>query len=427
MRCIKCGYQNMEGLRYCANCGQELMTLEEYTTKSDEEKSAVTHAIIDQSKNQIATTAWTIALLNDHSGDISNDLTNVYKRACDYTDSEIDKLDAQLSYMDFNPEYAKNLQGAPSWNNNLTPGTSEYIKQYNELRDYWNTYVQNTAYLYDSSTPVHPLTALGKYAYLSNKVRSQYISNIIEEDGIIVSAGTTELPTDELSVTTSIWGNQDADFVKQYSKILFSTSYTAALKIKHLLSYSQVYFQNGDTTYEKVPNGTKISTDSGTYCYIDNGEFKSANEFTKAHFNMGKTNSAYWKQLYKQVPAYYEIDLDTITIDGSDVHFMYNLYADANDPTKPSQCNATTSTLPNFYAVENIGSINYSTKYISGEVVHYSYTKDGGFGQNRFNLTTHITHLEDATPKNTGLADAWDVASFIANMCEWVDLSKVFQ
>ncbi len=41
MRCIKCGYQNMEGLRYCANCGQELMTLEEYTTKSDEEKSAV--------------------------------------------------------------------------------------------------------------------------------------------------------------------------------------------------------------------------------------------------------------------------------------------------------------------------------------------------------------------------------------------------
>ena len=41
MRCIKCGYQNMEGLRYCANCGQELMTLEEYNTKSNEEKSAV--------------------------------------------------------------------------------------------------------------------------------------------------------------------------------------------------------------------------------------------------------------------------------------------------------------------------------------------------------------------------------------------------
>lgn len=41
MRCIKCGYQNIEGLRYCANCGQELMTLEEYNTKSNEEKSAV--------------------------------------------------------------------------------------------------------------------------------------------------------------------------------------------------------------------------------------------------------------------------------------------------------------------------------------------------------------------------------------------------
>ena len=41
MRCIKCGYQNIEGLRYCANCGQELMTLEEYNTKSNEEKSVV--------------------------------------------------------------------------------------------------------------------------------------------------------------------------------------------------------------------------------------------------------------------------------------------------------------------------------------------------------------------------------------------------
>ena len=41
MRCIKCGYQNMEGLRYCANCGQELMTLEEYNTKSDAQKSEV--------------------------------------------------------------------------------------------------------------------------------------------------------------------------------------------------------------------------------------------------------------------------------------------------------------------------------------------------------------------------------------------------
>ena len=41
MRCIKCGYQNIEGLKYCASCGQELMTQEEYDMRSNEKKSSV--------------------------------------------------------------------------------------------------------------------------------------------------------------------------------------------------------------------------------------------------------------------------------------------------------------------------------------------------------------------------------------------------
>lgn len=39
MRCIKCGYENIEGLKYCSSCGHELLTQEQYAKKERQKKN----------------------------------------------------------------------------------------------------------------------------------------------------------------------------------------------------------------------------------------------------------------------------------------------------------------------------------------------------------------------------------------------------
>ncbi len=41
MRCINCGYDNLEGMRYCVSCGSELMTAEEKTKRAEESKKGL--------------------------------------------------------------------------------------------------------------------------------------------------------------------------------------------------------------------------------------------------------------------------------------------------------------------------------------------------------------------------------------------------
>lgn len=41
MRCLKCGYNNLEGLKYCSSCGGELLTEEEYNIKLRESNKEV--------------------------------------------------------------------------------------------------------------------------------------------------------------------------------------------------------------------------------------------------------------------------------------------------------------------------------------------------------------------------------------------------
>ena len=41
MRCLKCGYNNLEGLKYCSSCGEELLTEEEYNLKIRESNREV--------------------------------------------------------------------------------------------------------------------------------------------------------------------------------------------------------------------------------------------------------------------------------------------------------------------------------------------------------------------------------------------------
>ena len=39
MRCIKCGYENIEGLKYCSSCGEELLTQEQMVRRNKQNKS----------------------------------------------------------------------------------------------------------------------------------------------------------------------------------------------------------------------------------------------------------------------------------------------------------------------------------------------------------------------------------------------------
>ena len=41
MKCIKCNYDNLDGMKYCVNCGFELMTKEENAKRHNEGEAGV--------------------------------------------------------------------------------------------------------------------------------------------------------------------------------------------------------------------------------------------------------------------------------------------------------------------------------------------------------------------------------------------------
>ncbi len=40
MRCINCGYENLDGLKYCSSCGQELLTIEQKDQREKQKRSS---------------------------------------------------------------------------------------------------------------------------------------------------------------------------------------------------------------------------------------------------------------------------------------------------------------------------------------------------------------------------------------------------
>ena len=46
MRCIKCGYENIEGLKYCSSCGEELLTQEQMVRRNKQNKSKMALKIV---------------------------------------------------------------------------------------------------------------------------------------------------------------------------------------------------------------------------------------------------------------------------------------------------------------------------------------------------------------------------------------------
>ena len=412
--------------------------------KISDRGTSVSHASYTNGLNQIATTAWTIALVDDKNADIKAELSYVLKTANDYTDRRIDSLDWKMAYGDFDWQTVWSLGYTDIDPNDpeFIAGSSPWKEREALARDQWLAHITSEQYIITDSN----YNDLGQSsAYITNRVRSQYISNIIEENGIVSGFETTELPIDELEIHTDIWGNSDSVGYRKTHRILQLEGdanpdpniLPAQSELQQLFAAAsttpnnQIYFApDDDFTYEVAnPAGISLSISDTVKYYLYDSKSNKYEELDnsspetvmiKTHYSNDNTDSPYWKQLYVKEQAYYEVDLSTIEVSNDFTYisaFEYGKYDASGNPTR-----WTGEATPDFYSLEAPQNSN-RVKYISGNIQHYDFTQLGGKGQNRVNLTANITLLEDATPVNTGLADAWDVASFINNMCEWVDLS----
>lgn len=421
-----------------------------YIKTSVDAPETVLHAVDykETTENRIATTAWTAALIDDKNKNLQESMQNIKKLAYMYTDAKIDALDWTMGYEDFDWDKAIEMQMTHTYSAAqkaaLTVGSDAYNKAFEYSRNEWLTYIRNinsgqTAEDQDRFTT----------SYIVNKIRSQYISNIVEENGVIKVTGTKELPTDMVEIHTEVWGNQDSSTAKTFTYIDLSSvaipendpnSLVEGSNFEKLfyalndVPYHQLYYKpegETDVTYEKV---TGSITEANPYYVYDaaTGEYVEATNNNKIAWNRKQSNanlnSPYYTQLYTKVAAYYEVDLSTIeqvytesngvvSYTGEIKSFEYGKF----DAATGKYAEANPVDITKLYIANKVGAA--TSKYITGSIQHYSYTSVGGEGQNKLSLTTHITYLEDATPNNTGLADAYDVVSFMDNLFEWVDLS----
>jgi hypothetical protein len=298
-------------------------------------------------------------------------------------------------------------------------------------------------------------------SYTVNRMRSEVISNVYEINGITY-AESRELPTDDIVIRTDVWNDQ-----RNNNNTMSNVELTldgidngdniANEKVEKLFAFvanvdantglsnpMQIYAKypvgigdNNETLYQKtyvktpepetIITGNTITDWTSSYWTLNNdGTFITATKAQLRAFFLKATDSFEWKQLYHQEDAYYEIIIDSIEeIDEveNDVIATANILVPGSNGTTEESIDitCTDSGATNLYIIEENEANR--TNYMSASVKHYDYTQKGGQGQNRFNLQLNVTHIEDATIDNTGLADAFDVQNYIANMFTWVNIS----
>lgn len=406
----------------------------DYYRRTEVGKDYVQHAITDTA-NHIATTAWVTALYNDKQTKIESDLANILAKANKYTDDSIDALDNNLSY-----SYTEYNTWLTSSDRDIkfveSPGTTAYTAEQNT---YWNQFVAEVG-------------ANEYAAYLSNKLKSHYISGLAEENGIVEITETTELPTDQLEITYNIWSagklndanfeelnlsalsidtntadtNAEADLQK-----LFTYIYNGGSGKNHQIYYkddandaTEVYVKAETTDVNKSnsSNGYAASDQVPVYILNNEGEYVAIPNLETANaFATGNTNSAYYQQVYKKEAGYFEVLTDSIEVEDNETSADYGKLK-SFDIVIPGGTKTITRSgnFPTFYyKVYDTAEI----KYLTGKVNHYDYSKEGGVGQNEIDLQVHITRIEDATATNSGLVDAFDVQNYIESMFTWVNIS----
>jgi len=161
-------------------------------------------------------------------------------------------------------------------------------------------------------------------------------------------------------------------------------------------------------------------------------------------FDYANSNDKYWKQLYIQVPKYVEINLQkakddyagTTTSNARDslrieieegVYYKLEAAENGTQGTKinVTKVDANDDPISGFTQTTLKYITTFATpkkQYLTVENKHFSYV-DNGQGENQFEITAHITNIEDATENNTGFADAFDVQTYVKNFFSWVDVS----
>ena len=401
----------------------------DYYVMTDDGEYYAQHAIIDTA-NHIATTAWVDAYYKDNQAKITEQINDILDDAKEYTDQEIGKLDNNLknSYGEF-----------ATWmeNNNHVftevPGTADSTTEHNA---YW------TQYLTEASATKNKYDS----AYVANKLRSQYISNIVETDGVVEITETTELPTDQLEITNTVWNSQqskagykkvtevtewpasaddslnDADSaIEDVSEQLFTFVYNNGKTPRQIYYHSDTAVNN-EYVYVELTSGTDtagtsdyILNNDGTYSQLDTNAMADAANIIDA-FNNPTTKSAYWRQVYKKQTPYYEVKTSTISyVAGADNDTISFIGLDGTEHSIVIASNT------NKLYVKN--GATTKVEYLTGSVAHYDYTYAGGEGQNKVTLNVNITNVEDSTPTNRGFADSYDVKEYIENIFSWVNLS----
>ena len=222
-----------------------------------------------------------------------------------------------------------------------------------------------------------------------------FVSGVSIENGKI-KVTPTHLPTDKVVANTTVWG-EDTDALKEYQKV------DAGQIATRIDACAKLYKKDGTTfvkaTTDEVTTVDNKVTVGGKQAYKLDGDAKFVEipgELENQVRNSLSKGKAYTEYIpvYVSADKYSLIDIEDI-VSGKYTGDVYELKA---QPTE-------------------------AKKYISAETTHNIDVNDKNTGENTLHLTAHITKIEDASPTNTGLVDAYDVKQVIDNIFEWVDLS----
>lgn len=421
----------------------------------------VQHALVDTA-NHIATTTWVISYISDTQGAIEEQIAGVLDQAKQYTDEKIDALDTnyKTSYTEFYTYWYQNGgstyydpdENSANHHVEHAPGTTAYADALNSAYTVWVDWLKGLS-MYEANDSVVKNESF-TFAYIYNKLRSQFISNVSEENGII-TAETKELPTDAIDVKSTIWNAQENGKVVYQNIIINDGGDESALPDSAdtlLEKLFAIVYNSGNIIpiYAKYNDGTAndkayvavaepnavldtttiggiditafyVKENDGTFTQLSTAANAKYGYDTYKAFVMLDHDSFYWKQLYQLQDAMYEVIVDSITT-SDNVNALNNTIATCSILRNGVATPITVDLASNpFWKVQT--NENNSTKYIDATVKHYDYTQNGGQGQNKIDLSINITRIEDATSTNTGLADAYDIHNYIENMFTWVDIS----
>ena len=451
-----------------------------YVYKISDTQTTILKPVLDN-KNAIATADWVSSYIKQEIDKVNNSQSNFQADIENQINTKLDNLDYEYIYSDFEDKFWNSY--STYYSSSLVPGSNTYKEVYNRL---YAQYKDASAIGNESSeinvqyNIVHDTVFPALRTSLANSLRNSYASsaivNVKQEDGK-VSAEARELPTDKVNVNVDVWGEKTslkaeplyqtlsagsstrtdiADSITAAASVLDAGGQNNGLTIADIL-YNlskdvELYIaKNSGTQYIAVRDGETVTNDTlyyvseqtGLYTELTNQALTGSMANLKAAITAGNHDYVDWRQYYKvaanprfvelNIPAsssnyndrtftFEDVEGDTVTITESafatSIYYIY-AYKLANGTTV-SESDVTPVTGENLSVT--LRRAASSKKYITAEVNHNDWS-NAGEGENTLNITTHITKLEDTSKENTGLADAYDVRTYIDQLFTFVDVS----